>query len=324
MKNIRWGIIGCGDVTEVKSGPGFQKARGSELVAVMRRNGDLAKDYALRHNVPQWYDDAEALINDQNVDAVYIATPPSTHKNYTLQAANAGKPVLVEKPMAMTYVECLEMLNVCNQSSIPLFTSYYRRALPRFLKIKSMLDKSAIGTVEKVSIRYERLPKESDITGKENWRTNPSIAGEGYFFDLACHMLDLIQFFIAPIESANGSSINRLHLYPIDDSFTALFRFANGVQGVGTWNFASSDTIEETEINGSKGNIIFSTFHDDPIIIKTNTGIEKLIIEHPDHVHQPLIQTIVDELHGVGMCHSTGLTGAQTSWVMDKILGRII
>ena len=105
---IRWGIIGCGDVTEVKSGPGFQQARGSQLVAVMRRNGTLAQDYARRHGVPQWYDNADALINDADVDAVYIATPPSSHKDYALAVARAGKPVYIEKPMAVNYGECQE------------------------------------------------------------------------------------------------------------------------------------------------------------------------------------------------------------------------
>jgi predicted dehydrogenase len=110
MKRIRWGIIGCGEVTEVKSGPALQNARGSELVAVMRRNGKLAKDYAHRHQVPKWYDNANALIHDQDVDAVYVATPPSSHKEHTLAAARAGKPVYVEKPMALNHAECREMI----------------------------------------------------------------------------------------------------------------------------------------------------------------------------------------------------------------------
>ena len=99
MRTIRWGMIGCGDVTEVKSGPGFQKANNSSLVAVMRRNGELAQDYARRHGVPRWYDNAEALIDDPQVDAVYVATPPASHKDYTVKCAAAGKPVYVEKPI---------------------------------------------------------------------------------------------------------------------------------------------------------------------------------------------------------------------------------
>ena len=139
MSKIGWGIIGCGDVTEVKSGPGFQKANNSELVAVMRRNDELAKDYARRHNVPRWYDDAEKLINDPDVNAVYVATPPSNHKQYTLMAAEAGKPIYVEKPMALNAKECSEMIEACKTAGVPLFVAYYRRALERFLKIKELI-----------------------------------------------------------------------------------------------------------------------------------------------------------------------------------------
>ena len=132
MKTIRWGIIGCGDVTEVKSGPALQKADHSALVAVMRRNGQLAEDFARRHGVPQWYDDAAALIHDPAVDAVYIATPPSSHKEYTLMSAAAGKPVYVEKPMARNTAECQAMIAACHKANVPLFVAYYRRALARF------------------------------------------------------------------------------------------------------------------------------------------------------------------------------------------------
>jgi predicted dehydrogenase len=123
MRTIRWGIIGCGDVTEVKSGPGFQKANNAELVSVMRRSGALARDYAQRHGVPRWYDNAGDLINDPEVDAVYIATPPSLHKIYTLLSAEAGKPVYVEKPMALNFVECQVMLLACRAARVPLFVA---------------------------------------------------------------------------------------------------------------------------------------------------------------------------------------------------------
>ncbi len=128
MRTIRWGIIGCGNVTEVKSGPGFQKAGNSSLVAVMRRNAALAQDYAGRHGVPRWYDDGAALIADPEVDAVYVATPPSSHKGYVLACAAAGKPVYVEKPMALDHGECEEMIAACRAANVPLFVAYYRRA----------------------------------------------------------------------------------------------------------------------------------------------------------------------------------------------------
>src|SRR5690625_1222950 len=136
METVRWGIIGVGHVTEVKSGPGFQQAERSELVAVMRRHGERAADYARRHGVPRWYDDADALIADPEVDAVYIATPPDSHAEYAVRVLEAGKPVYVEKPMARTAAECEQMLSASRRSGLPVFVAYYRRAMPRFVKVK--------------------------------------------------------------------------------------------------------------------------------------------------------------------------------------------
>ena len=136
---IRWGIIGCGEVCEVKSGPAFVKCAGSTLVAVMRRDGAKAGDYARRHGVRKWYDDAEKLIRDPEVDAVYVATPPGTHEHYALRVATAaaGKPCYVEKPMARSYVECARMVEAFRAAGRPLFVAYYRRARNRAARSKN-------------------------------------------------------------------------------------------------------------------------------------------------------------------------------------------
>ena len=106
---INWGIIGCGDVTEVKSGPAFNKVPGSRLIAVMRRDAEKAADYASRHQVDRWYANANALIQDPDVNAIYIATPPDVHEQYALAAIKAGKPVYVEKPMALNFASAKNM-----------------------------------------------------------------------------------------------------------------------------------------------------------------------------------------------------------------------
>src|SRR3982751_1225430 len=124
MRTIRWGIIGCGDVTEIKSGPGFQKAEGSALVAVMRRDGGKGRDYARRHGVARAYDRAEDLIADPEVDAVYVATPPSSHAELALAVAAAGKPCLVEKPMARTHAECVRMIEAFSSRRVPIWVAY--------------------------------------------------------------------------------------------------------------------------------------------------------------------------------------------------------
>lgn len=321
MKTINWGIIGCGNVTEVKSGPALQKAAGSNLVAVMRRNGELARDYAQRHDVPRWYDDAEKLINDPEVNAVYVATPPSSHKEYTLKVAEAGKAVYVEKPMARNYAECLEMIAACEKNRVPLFVAYYRRALPRFLKIKSLLEDDAIGEARFANVTFHKRPWEADYH-PGNWRVNPEIAGCGYFCDLASHMLDILQYLLGDIKKAQGRTSNQMDLYEAEDIVSGNFVFESGIHGSGVWIFSAYEDLDRSEIVGEKGKITFATFGKSPIVLENSRGKQEFSIPNPPHIQQPLIQTVVDELLGSGKCPSSGISAAKTSWVMDKMLGR--
>jgi len=264
-KTIRWGIIGCGDVTEVKSGPAFQKADHSELVAVMRRNGDLARDYAERHGVPRWYDQAEDLIRDPCVDAIYIATPPAFHKPYALQAAAAGKPVYVEKPMALNGPECDDMIEACQVAHVPLFVAYYRRALPRFLKIKELLDSGAIGEVRLVTTLYLRPALSGAQRDPQlNWRIDPKLAGGGLLLDVGSHTLDILDFLLGPVRSVQGQASSLGHLYPAEDTVTGLFTYESGVHGVASWCFAAATAEDRIEISGSQGKLSFATFGDGP------------------------------------------------------------
>ena len=319
MKTIRWGIIGCGDVTEVKSGPGFQQASNSALVAVMRRNGALAADYARRHGVPKWYDDGQALINDPDVDAVYIATPPNAHMAYTLAAAKAGKPVYVEKPMALNFDECWAMIEACQMAGVPLWVAYYRRALPRFLKVKELIDSGAIGTPRTVTVTFYRKWRPAE-PGNLPWRVLPEIAGGGLFVDLAAHTLDYLDYFLGPIQSVQGYASNQAGYYPAEDVVTGSFVFASGVQGVGIWSFSSFTNVDQTEIVGDAGRLTFTSFTTDPIQLTTGRGVTEFDLDHPAHIQQPLIQSIVNELNGVGACPSPGASGARTTWVMDQML----
>jgi predicted dehydrogenase len=318
MERIRWGIIGCGNVTEVKSGPGFQKAEGSSLVAVMRRDRAKAEDYARRHGVPRAYDDAEALICDPDVDAVYIATPPSSHLELALRVAAAGKPCLLEKPMAMTHGECVRMNDAFRAAGAPLFVAYYRRALPRFLEVRRQLDAGAIGPVTDVHIRIsEPLAKGEAASG---WRFDPAIAGAGLFYDLASHCLDLVDFLLGPIDAATGIALNTGGTYAAEDVTAGAFRFARGAAGTGAWNFNADRTDDWMVFTGPRGQLYTPVFTDGDVVITRGANREVLPLRNPPHVHQPLIQTIVDELRGQGRCESTSESGARASWVMDRLL----
>ncbi len=321
MKTIHWGIIGCGNVTEVKSGPGFQKANNSALVAVMRRNGELAKDYALRHGVPKWYANVDALISNPEVDAIYVATPPLSHKDYAIKSMEAGKPVYVEKPMACNYAECLDMIEVSKRTGVPLFVAYYRRALDRFNCIKKLVDSNAIGVVRFVIITLYQNPVPSHLDRNNlPWRVIPEIAGGGLFLDLASHTLDILDYILGPINGARGYAANQAGLYDAEDIVASSLSFASGVKGIGIWSFAACKHYDMNEIIGSKGKISFSTFGTEPVVLVNQDGTQEFPIENPVHVQQQLIQSVVNELNGDGRCLSTGISAARTNWVMDEIL----
>jgi predicted dehydrogenase len=318
---VRWGIIGCGDVCEVKSGPAFQRVPGSALVAVMRRDGEKAADFARRHGVPRHYDSAEALIADPEVDAIYVATPPSSHAAYTTAAARAGKPVYVEKPMATDGTACAQMIDACTAAGVPLYVAYYRRALPRFLKVKELLESGAVGQVRAVTTTLITPPlSPPPEPAALPWRVRPEIAGGGLFVDLAAHTLDLLDFLLGPIAHAVGSATNQGRLYPAEDTVTAQFSFASGVSGVGAWCFLTGERIDRTEIHGSGGSLSFATFDEAPVVLQRPAGREAFAIPHPAHIQQPLIESVVAALRDGGPCPSTGETAARTSAVMDAVL----
>jgi len=313
--------VGCGSVTEVKSGPGFQLAEHSSLVAVMRRQTDLARDYAARHNVPKWYDRAEDLIEDPDVDAVYVATPPHVHQLYAGMAAAAGKPVYVEKPMALNHAECQAMIQACEEAGVPLFVAYYRRALPRFLKIREIIQSGLLGDIRSVNVTlYKPVHPEEQDPGTLPWRVRPEISGGGHFVDLASHMLDFLDYALGPIASVQGHAVNQAGLYPAEDMVSGSFAFESGVAGTGLWCATAQNYLDRTEIVGSLGTVAYATFGNDPVILTTEAGTQELSLENPVHIQQPLIQTIVNDLNGQGTCPSTGHSAARTSKVMDQFL----
>lgn len=326
QKVIRWGIIGCGDVTEVKSGPAFSEVPNSQLIAVMRRTAELAKDYAKRHNVPKWYSNADDLINDPEVDAVYIATPPSSHKYYTLKCALANKPVYVEKPMALNFAECNEMIQACNNSNTPLFVAYYRRSLPKFIKIKELIyNDNVIGTPRYLNCVLHK-PHEVQYHNPNDlpWTVRPEISGGGIFVDIACHTLDILDFIFGKIKHVSGYSSSQLKAYPAEDCVSMAFVFENGVHGSGVWNFGSYNKYDNVTIVGDKGKLSFSTFGNNPIVVETEHGREEFMYTNPSTIEQYLISDVVQELIGNGSSPSTAITAARTSWVMDQVLKNMV
>lgn len=327
MTNIRWGFIGCGEVTEYKSGPAFNNVEGSSVVAVMSRNADKARSYAERHGIGRWYTDPQALVDDPDVNAVYIATPPSSHATYAIMAMRAGKPVYVEKPLAASYEDCTRINHVCQETHVPCFVAYYRRYLPYFQKVESLLKGGTIGKVLNVQVRFACPPRQVDYNAPEErpWRIQPDIAGGGYFYDLAPHQLDLLQQLFGVIVKAEGHSANIGGLYEAEDTVSASFLFENNLPGSGSWCFAGHEAGKDDRIEliGTDGILTFSVFNYDPIHLYTTGGMKEFTVPNPQYVQQPLIQSVVETLQGRGDCQCTALSATPTNWAMDRILGKI-
>ena len=321
MKKINWGIIGCGYVTEKKSGPAFNKVPNSSLVAVMRRNGAKAEDYAHRHQVARWYDDAYKLINDPEVNAIYIATPPDSHEAYSIAALNAGKPVYVEKPMALNHAAAQNMAKTATTKKIKMVVAHYRREQPFFKKVKQLLDEKAIGDIRFVQLQFSRSSfSKEDLTIEQNaWRVNPAIAGGGIFHDLAPHQLDLMLYFFGPVEKVNGIATNQAGNYEADDMVAGNILFKNGIAFTGSWCFNAVDKTDHCEITGSEGKISFPVFNNTVIHLTTKDMITHFPFEILQHVQQPMIERTVRYFLGEGTNPCTGDEGVEVMRLMEKI-----
>ena len=319
-KSINWGIIGCGDVTEKKSGPAFNKVENSKLMAVMRRDKAKAGDYAQRHGVPDYFGSAPELIHSPNVNAVYVATPPSTHARYAIEAMRAGKPVYVEKPMATTHKDCLEMIDVSKQTGVPLFVAYYRRTLPGFLKVKELIEANTVGKPLAVNIRLTRPANEAEKNSA--WRVDPKVAGGGIFYDLASHQLDFLDFVFGPITEANGFATNNNPWYKTEDTVCATFKFSNGMIGNGLWSFATHKkaTEDTMEIIGTEGSILFSGFDHQPIKLIKENGTVEFPYLNPENIQYNLIKQVTESILFGKNCVSDGISAARTNKVMEKIV----
>ena len=320
MEGINWGIIGCGDVTEVKSGPAFNKVPNSKLVAVMRRDATKAADYAKRHNVPKWYDDATQLINDPDVNAIYIATPPLQHEAYTLEALAAGKYVYVEKPMAVNASASQRMVDAVTKYNGKLSVAHYRRAQPMFSKVKELLNEKTIGDIRFVQLKMLQAINPVLIAQTEtNWRMDPAISGGGLFHDLAPHQLDLMLYYFGSIQKASGFAIAQQKNTLVDDLVVGQLLFENGVLFNGTWCFSvpAHEQADCCEIYGSMGKISFPMFGHS-IQVTINGVMKEYKFDPLAHVQQPMIAKVVEYFLNNTPNPCTGEEGVLTMQLLDE------
>ena len=300
-EEIRWGILGCGDVCEIKSGPAFNKTAHSSLIAVMRRDEEKVRDFARRHQVPKYYTDASALINDKDVNAIYIATPPAYHEAYAIEVMRAGKPLYIEKPVSMNSESCERMIEAARESGVKVSVAHYRRGLPVFKKVRSLLESQIIGTPSLILSNTLQAPARK-ASSKGYWRTDPDISGGGLFFDLAPHQLDIFYWLFGKPLEVRGYSLNQKHAYRAPDLTNVEAVFENNVYLHAVWafNVSEASAAEVTEIIGDKGKIRFSFFRASEIEVITADGSEKISLEYPVNIQQPMIEQVVRHFRNEG------------------------
>lgn len=339
-KTVGWGIVGCGDVADRKSGAAFSQVPGSQLVAVMRRDGAAAESFARRHGAAHWSTRADEVIAHPDVHAVYIATPPARHLEYALAVAAAGKACLVEKPAGRCLAEFRQMVEAFSRADLPLFVSYYRRHLPRFLKVKEILGSGSLGRIVAINYRMDKRPRD------KAWALDVEQSGGGHFYGLAGHVLDLFDDWFGPLEYTGSAASNSIPRYTTEDAVSLSFRTPAGAVGAAAWNFAASQSGDVLTIDGTRGRITLrGTAIDKPLRVDyehdarirlCRTRAERLYCQlrqrlglpardvyrfDPVQVpHQPLIEDITDRLAAGDNGRGSADAPLRTAQLVDRVL----
>ncbi len=319
---IKWGIIGAGDVTEVKSGPAFQRVGHSRLVAVMRRDADKARSYAERHGVPVWYTDARKLIDDPDVNAIYVATPPDSHAAYAIAAMQAGKPVYLEKPMTLNRWQAEELLQAQQALGGRVSVAHYRREQPYFKQVKELIQ-SEIGVPRLANLRFYQRPLSDELLRSPGmrWRLDPAQSGGGLFHDLAPHQIDILYHLFGDISHSEGISHNQAGQYAAADAVSGHILFESGVLFTGHWAFQAWADLDACEVIGSEGQVSFSFFHNRPIELVNGRGTSRFQHEPLAHVQEPMIAAVVSYFRGEGPNPCSPQEGLEVMKVLDRFAG---
>lgn len=323
VNEVRWAFIGCGNVAEKKSGPAFQKIEGSRVIGVFRRDREKALDYARRHGIPRVYENIDQLLNDPDVNAVYVATPHAFHKPYALMVAQAGKACYVEKPLGINHKDAYEIYDAFRQKGLPLYVAYYRRKLPPFVWLREFLLRGYLGKITGGEMKFIRpaRPHEKNPSTLP-WRLKPEISGGGYLFDLGPHLIDYLLYVFEKITVKEAIHENRGGFYEAEDYTLAHLVLGEDIPFEAEWNFTAPEGqgADYIRFTGKRGSVDMPVFGPYPIKVQLDGKDFFFRIDPPEHVQQPLLETIVGELLGRHVqCPSTGLTAVETNRILDEI-----
>jgi len=315
-QTIGWGIIGCGDVAEHKGGPALYGAEGSELIAVASRNADKARDFARRHGAKRAHDTVDELLFDPEITAVYIATPPHLHREQTEAAAQAGKHVLVEKPMGLNASECDAMIRASADAGVLLHVAYYRRFYPKFVAAKRLLHAGAIGQILAARLHVCQQPSGG------GWRIDPHISGGGHFVDIGSHRLDMLVYLLGDVAQVHGFADGLAATHSAEEDVVLTLRMENRALVSAGFHFHTRPAQDILEIHGTGGTLRFDPFDAATFTVRTEAGDTTHTYETPTPTHLPMVQALVETYRGdtPEVAPATGLEGAKATRLMDTAL----
>ena len=303
MNKVRWGMIGCGEVTEVKNGPGLYKNRDSELIGITSRTIAKAHDWVKRHGHGRVFSSVEELLASPEIDIVYIAVTPDAHREMAVKCAKAHKHCYLEKPIALSYAEAEEIQRAFAEAGKKIFVAHYRRAMPKTIKLQELLERIS-------PIRSVRVFRSDDRKTLPNWMANPAIAGGGIFFEGDVHLIDLLDYLFGPFKSWKLDASSRSGL---EDRAALIARGRDGIFISGLWQYQAYRAEESCDVFGDKGTLSFQIMNTGGrAVLLTDKGREEIVFPDESHVGLPMEQTVVDELLGRGKCPSTLETAMRT------------
>lgn len=310
---VRWGLIGCGDIARKRVAPALVGGQACELIAVSRARSELAASFARQFGAPRWYSDWRDMLRDDEIDAVYIATPVNLHREQTTAAADAGKHVLCEKPMALTVKECDLMIAACARNNVTLGIAYYRHFYPVVARIREIVASDEIG--KPVLIEFHAFERFNPSPGADRyWLLDPEKAGGGPMMDFGCHRIEILVNLFGDPQLVKGINSKALFSRDVEDTATALLGYASGMQAIVSVTHAALEPRDALDIYGSKGSLHIPVLNEGTMRVVTGAG-ERVEKAPPDtNIHLPLIEDFtaaVLEKRQPGVDGSTGKAVAE-------------
>jgi predicted dehydrogenase len=320
LRNIKWGLIGCGDISRKRIAPALCDLASCELVAVSRANFDKAESFAREFGARKWYKHWQELLADEEVEAVYIATPVHLHAAQAVAAAEAGKHVLCEKPMAMSVEECQRMIAACEENRVRLGVAYYRHFYPVIDRIRTLLSTGETGRPILVQMNaFEKF--DPAPTHPRRWLLDKSLSGGGPMLDFGCHRIEVLLDLFGRVKTCRSLVSNILFDREVEDTASALFEFENGPQALLSVTHAAQEPQDTLSIFGSEGSIHVAVLNEGTVRTRTEAGERSETHAPHPNLHQPLIEDFAEAVLEGRDPQVHGPVGLEVTRIEEEIYG---